>query len=465
METSKAVDCLRTHPDAELRRQSAEMLISGGELGRESIIALAKGLTDSDLGVKDICGRALSSSVGENALIAAECIAPLITDNNIEIRNLAGDILLSLRENSIPALLPFLQDKDEDNRKFALDILGLIAGDEILGDVFPLLFDEDANVKCSAVDAIGNIRAEVALDELIRIYFIDDDLKPNIIEAIAKIGGTQAQSFLSERLNNEDDLFLQTACIDALSICGEDFGICLELFSNLPDTPTELKTILLKTIYAIAFRIGETIEMPENLRYIAISALGDDDPDIRAAGLIALGNVYDMNDIEALINETLRNYSETQQHIVFNLMAYSAPEVCSEFFIRFLGSSTPDGSDIEFLGILGSVWESANISNRTAVINTIIDNLLQIPRGNAQEIMEILLLTDRDIIINKFTDIIHSGNESHILELLDHIIFLDINELITDLEGFSTDNPLLQKSINQILSAFSKKNNMFQVTD
>ena len=125
MSAQDRISLMLTATDASVRRRTAEELIGLNLSDREVIVAFAKGLTDADKGVRDICALALERANNVPIPIRAEAVAPLITKEDIEVRNLAGDVLLKFGAAAVDALYPYLSDPKEDNRKFACDIIGL----------------------------------------------------------------------------------------------------------------------------------------------------------------------------------------------------------------------------------------------------------------------------------------------------------------------------------------------------
>jgi len=115
---------------------------------------------------------------------------------------------------------------------------------------------------------------------------------------------------------------------------------------------SELQVILLKTIYAISYRLEEQIELPENLRYVAHKALSEEDIDFRGAGLVALGNIYYFQDIPFLVGEAIRKLPDTQQLILTNLLSYSSPEVVKEFFGLYCSMCNRNMEHSDFLSLI-----------------------------------------------------------------------------------------------------------------
>lgn len=442
---------LKTSENPPDRYDAAEKLLNSGDYSPGAIEAFARGMLDSDLGVKDICSRALTNAPKEAASLVASTIAPLIKSEIIEVRNLAGDILNNLGTAAVEHILPYFDDDDAHDRQFAVDIIRNIGDVSVLPKLYQRLDDTNENVKNSAIEAIGSIRSADSIDILTQLYEKEEDLKPTIIESIGKIGGALAQDFLISKLRNEEDYFLQSACIDALALGGEDPTICETLLSELPHSPYEMQPILLKTIFAIAFRQEITIKLSPELRPVAQRSLTDDDPDIRAAGLIALGEEYYEDDVDGLVEEVLRDNPETQQQILYILLSNSSAKTVERFFNRFCTFSNPDGTDLEFLSFIPVFWEHTKEENKPAVVNTMMNLVYSKPKGYSAEIIEILIKSDRDLVLNKMQDILENGKNDQIDDMLDNLSFVRLHELDATLKKLAETKPQFKSKIDELL--------------
>ncbi len=339
-----------------------------------SIKAFASGLLDSNDGVRDICQRALSDVPNELKSVAASAVVAYIAMPDILLRNLAGDILIKLGAASVSSLLPFLKSHDHDVRKFACDILGLIANSDITNYITPLLLDTDKNVQLAAVEALGNLHAQESLDQLIMTYENFDEVKPWVIEAIGKIGGANSESYLLERLDEETDQFLQIAIIDALAFNAETIDISYKLMSKIADTHPEMQKIMLMTSFAISFRLGVELKIPDDLRHIAHRAIYEKDVNISTAALIALGDKYYKEDIDALIEIISRGNPDLMRTIMCHLVVKSDVQVISEFTNKFIEWENTTNSSSDFFDNLIFCWQNVPNENRDPVVGALLDS-------------------------------------------------------------------------------------------
>ncbi len=451
MDLSTQLNAFRNAEDIGERLQAGQQILDNGKCTQEAINAFAIGLKDEDRGIRDMCSRALMNVCSDMAHVAAEAIADLITTNNIEVRNLAGDILLNLGQFAVNSLLPYLADTDRDVRKYACDIIGLSAGDEEVEFIIPLLNDEDSNCVASAIEALGNIGNIKSVNSIIELYQKNEDFRPNIIDALGKIGGEEAQSFLISIIRSDEESFTKFASIDALAYSGEDISICYELLSELPNISKDLQPIILKTIFAIAFRLEQEIEFPLEYRYIAHNALHDEDIEIRSAGLVALGESYRHEDINALLQEVYHNNQDTQQHILWILANSNNEAILTAFFNAYFSGADPEGSEVEFLGILAGFWQDLPNENTNCLITAILNAALAYPKGGISAVIELIRKFDSERLDSKLSSVLQGENIQYKREVLDLISQLHLISMKDDLEAIASDDSDLGNYAKEIL--------------
>lgn len=383
---------LLTSDEPDRRRSIALELAGIKELPEEAISALARGVSDSDKGVRDVCAYALSNVPQQDTALKARYIAPLIIHRNIEIRNLAGEVLVRLGAGAADVLLPFLDDQDPDTRKFACDVIALLgnSGDHILQAVVRLTDDPDSNVRTAAVDALGRLGASRYLPVLLDMYDSDEEMQPYIIQSLGLIGGERAQEFLLNILTLPDE-FLQIAAIDAIALCGNDISIAFRILQALPGATDEVQLIMLRTIFGLSYRLGTPILLPDELRHVAHRALTDSDEEIRIAGLFALGQELRHSDIGPLLEFTRHSEDNLRLHVLSLVLACPDPDTIAEFFRQFLyllDSDSPQMHDMLFL--LPSAWETAPHPAQVTVLAVLeqrMDLVSEITRRKLAEVL------------------------------------------------------------------------------
>lgn len=449
MDSTQAISILQNDPDSEKRREAIDYLILSRDYSRDVLYALAIGLEDPDDGIKDLCCRILANIPKEYADNAGYVLAPLITHENIEIRNLAGDILLNIGTDAVKWLTPYLGDSDRSSRQFAVELLGKIGDPSAADEIARHLGDSDLNFVNAAIEALGKMKAHEYIDDIAAMYSIED-FKPTIIEAIGRMCSPKSQEFLLQVMKSEEDPFYRLAAIDALATCGDDIEICTEMISQMASEKEELQLILLRTVYAISSRVSEFLELPDGLRHVAQKALFDHDIEMRNAGIVALGSYYIDSDIPGLVNEAMRNNSTTQRHILLNLLANSGPLIVSKFFVLYCSSSAPDGTDIEFFSHLPSLWPSVAEENKRPAIESIINVIFTFPKGYSNEIIEILAKVEYDMVLEELRKILQSDNTEYVDNAMDIIHDLKLKELSVELTANAFQSKRLTQKATEI---------------
>ncbi len=371
MQSSELLALLLTSDHAEQRRFAALELADMPNMSEEVIAALARGLSDEDKGVRDVCAFALHSH--NNAAVKSQFIAPLIVHGRIEVRNLAGEVLIKLGAPAADALLPYMTDDNPDNRKFACDIIALLdnTSDHIMQSVMDQLEDPDENVCSAAIDALGRLGTTSCTASLIALYKRNPDLGPYIVQSLSQIGGEEAQEFLLELLSSPDE-FAQIAAIDGLALCGTSTDIAKRILAELPTASDLVQTIMLRTVFGLAYRLNEYIELPSELRYVAHRAMSDDDDEIRIAGLFALGNTIQEEDIPSLTGFLLHADESLQRHVLSIVLSGSDIPVATRFtreFLAIVDADRPEAQDLPVL--LVGLWPDISEPVQQCVLNVI----------------------------------------------------------------------------------------------
>ncbi len=276
--------------DPALRRRAAEEL---AEIkGFTPIAALAAALRDENKGVRDSALRSLSQIGSENVARAA---VEYIADENIVTRNLAAELLLKLKGQSVGALLPYLYDVNQDVRKFAVDILGLIGDEKTVAHIIPLLDDPDENVVVSAAEALGNIRSALAVPHLIRVFKLNDNAKVIVAEALGKIGDESGGEFLLKYFsavveNQQADYLVLYAVVDAIGCLGTEDALPV-IRRSIFSVHGGVRHVLLHAMIRILERNNRPLTELHEFQTDLVDALRRDNEAIRLSAVKVLAGI------------------------------------------------------------------------------------------------------------------------------------------------------------------------------
>jgi HEAT repeat protein len=280
-EKIKNIVCLLlTDSDPDVRRRAAEDL--SGCNDRNVLAVLSAALEDENRGVEDAVSRTLLSIGG---VATARAIVHHIGDENIISRNLAAKLLVQLREASVHALVPYLNDVNKDIRKLAVDILGEIKSKEPIYYLLPLLRDPDQNVIVATIEAIGNIGSREAVKPIFNTFEHYPFARIIAIEALGKIGGDSVREYIEGKYRdainagNAEGIYL-FALLDALGIVG-DADTLEVLLANYEAIKDPLRDVLLHEIVLIIERCNLEYLLDDKMRNDLLHALQNDNHQIQ----------------------------------------------------------------------------------------------------------------------------------------------------------------------------------------
>jgi HEAT repeat protein len=175
--------------DAEERREAAVDL---GRAGRGAIPLLLRSLGDTDWRVRKTAVEGLVAFGGDD--VTKGLVQRLSAEDNAGARNSAIEALTHIGAAVVGPLLPLLDTRDPDVRKFVVDVLGDIRDVRALPGLLEKLTDADENVRVAAAEALGKLRDRRAVDALIGCLSSADQswLDYAAAEALGEIGDERA---------------------------------------------------------------------------------------------------------------------------------------------------------------------------------------------------------------------------------------------------------------------------------
>ncbi|MBK7104460.1 MAG: HEAT repeat domain-containing protein [Ignavibacteriae bacterium] len=229
--------------DADKIRTTAEnfQLV---EMPDKVVEYLTQKLILDDNGVKDTLTRILSSNKNSNI---PKYLVPYISSENISARNLAGEILLNRRVESIKSMVEYLPSANDDDKKFIIDILGLIGNPDPAYEIISILkYSRDDNVILACIEALGNIKSEDSIDEIISVYDRNELFRPTVIEALGKIGTEECIDFINENYYGVDEL-TKYSLIESLGEIGNEKSFNM-LINDIQYLEGPFKWVAIETI-------------------------------------------------------------------------------------------------------------------------------------------------------------------------------------------------------------------------
>ncbi len=215
MHTAKFTKLIRNldHEDASKRRSAAEALSEGDE---RAIYPLIKALRDDNFGVQDAAMRSLMEIKREST---AYMILPLLRENAF-LRNTALIILRELGKTTVPLLHALLSDKDDDVRKFALDLIYDIQYCDYPEKLAEMLTDDpNSNVRAAAAKVIGILQFREAIPQLLSALEDEEWVCFSALEALTNLRDANSVESIAVLLKSPSET-IRFAAIEALGKIG-----------------------------------------------------------------------------------------------------------------------------------------------------------------------------------------------------------------------------------------------------
>ncbi|HQT98854.1 MAG TPA: HEAT repeat domain-containing protein, partial [Thermodesulfobacteriota bacterium] len=230
-------------PDAGKRRSAVEALSLGDE---RAIYPLIKALRDSHPGVQDAAMHSLVSIGGE---VAAWMVLPLLREDPF-LRNAAMVILKEIGTDAVSHLPPLLKDKDDDVRKFAIELIADAGGRHLEKALCERLSDDrNPNVRAAAAKALGTIDCRDALPNLVAALKDIEWVRFNALDALSGMRDAAAVEPILALLSDPSPATRRTA-IEALGEIGSSRA-GEALLAHLGNTDRDERAAVLKSLLRI----------------------------------------------------------------------------------------------------------------------------------------------------------------------------------------------------------------------
>lgn len=413
------------------RRTAVEDLMSR-ELDEEGIRLLSNMLLDPDKGVRDSASFTLIFNA--NPLIP-KYVVPFISSNDIALRNLAGEILLRIKENSLDEMLKYLEGANNDDQKFLIDIMGLIGSSKPVPKILDVLSkSENDNVILSCVEALGNIGYSEAIPTLISIYEKNELYKPTIIEALGKMNSPEALEFVISRYSLEDEL-TKFSIIESLGALGDENTFYF-LLSELNKISGPLVWPVVASLYELKEKFNLELPFDEGIKNSIVYTLSDAEPRYKRAAA-SLITVFDDKDImdtllriygeDSEIDESIKPAFYHYSRLLYSKLPYFIRQNPSNLVnLLWLLKDIIEYEDSETLNKMGEI-DKRNISDSVAIC---LNNPDEEVRKTAIELLFIINVDYALLFIDSMIEDDNIWNRLKVLEVTENIFTPKINEVL-----------------------------------
>ncbi len=385
--------------DAAARRAAAEGLAEGDE---RAIYPLIKALRDDNYGVQDAAMRSLMEIKGETT---AYMVLPLLRENSF-LRNTALIILTEMGRTTVPLLYVLLNDRDDDVRKFALDLIHDIEYCTYPEKLIELLTgDPNANVRAAASKTLGKLKYKKAVPQLIKALDDEEWVCFSALESLTELKDDRAVEPIVHILNSSSET-TRFAAIEALGkLCSQ------KAVRPLVDQMANADEFEKKSIIQSLVQIG-TIPPVNGISEVLIEMLSDEDWEdklIAIKGLVLINEVTATERLIDLAGSLDLSEPDNEDRLLVIKEAIQSFG-CSNSLIELLNKDT-----MKYRGKVIAIDILGNLKCKDAVANLI--NLLKseyrdIRRSSIKSLGEIDSTKAKECLIDAISD-----EDSHVRKI------------------------------------------------
>jgi HEAT repeat protein/nucleoside diphosphate kinase/tetratricopeptide (TPR) repeat protein len=256
-----------------------------------AVPGLVTALTDEYYGVRLAAAEALGL-IGDSRAVPG--LVTVLTDNFDVVRANAAEALGQIgNSRAVPDLLATLREDEPLVRRYAAEALGCIGDSRAVPELILALRDEYPVIRMNAVEALGLIGDSNAVAGLITVLadeYNADEERAAAAEILARIGDSNAVIGLITALRAKNFFVVEAAAEGLIRIGKESVPELITVLSDEKNGEQE-RVVAAEVLGAI----GDTRAVPA-----LISALGTENPYVRADSAEALGRIGDSRALSAL---------------------------------------------------------------------------------------------------------------------------------------------------------------------
>lgn len=260
-------------------------------------------LEEEDKGIQNSASMLLAINENENI---PYCLVQYTSSPNIVVRNLAGEILVRIGSRAVDALLGYLDKGNNDDKKFVIDLIGLISetkGEDKIISILETTTNENLILAC--IETLGNINSSKCTTALFKAYEKSELFRPSVIEAFGKIGNPDTLDFMIAKYQSEEDTLIKYAIIESLANLGNEDTFFF-LISELNTTEEILIAPLISTINSLKEKYSLDIPFDEKMKNSVLKTIMEGDYEYKRT---AINLISDFNDKD-IIFACLEIYGE-----------------------------------------------------------------------------------------------------------------------------------------------------------
>ena len=226
--------------------------------------------------------------------------------------------------------MSYIKEGNNDDKKFIIDILGIIKcgkSEEKIIDVLHTV--DDDNIILSCIEALGNIRSEKSINDLMNFYSKNELYRAVVIEALGKIGSKVALGFILSNYEDSDEL-IKYSVIESLGLIGDEETFFF-LLSELNEIKGPLIWPIIKAIYTLKEKFGFDIPFDERMRNAILQIIFEAENEYKKIAAMML-SVFNDKEIISVYLKIIGEDIQTDEIILSKIM--EIPKI----FFELIGS-------------------------------------------------------------------------------------------------------------------------------
>jgi len=413
-------------------RSIAVASLMNEELDDETIKILCSLVEDGDSGVRNAVDMTLSYNL---SLQIPKYLVNYISFPRIATRNLAGDILLKIGSRAVKSILEYIDSGNDDDKKFLVDILGLIGDKKSSQYILDLMkSSRNDNVVLACIEALGSLGYDESIDTMFQYYERNELYKPTIVEALGKIGTKIALDFITLKYSEEDEL-TKFSIIESLGNIGNEDSFFF-LISELGEAIGPIIWPIIDSIDKLKVKYNLDIPFDDKMKKAILQTVDCPDKKYRISA-VRLLVVFDD---EETVKTCIKIYGENLElDEIIRPKIFFQPHI---FFSEFPGIVNRKGENIRSLmellkkfseednKIFGNMISNIQLRNLTDALTKCLDNPDEEVRRLSVELLFIYNQSTALLFTEKMAEDDNMWNKLKLLEILNEINLPDVNSVL-----------------------------------
>ncbi len=385
---------------------------------------------------KRVRTAALQAIAGMSGTIDPAQIAPLLKDAEIDVQNLAVEVLCKARHpETVHHLVDVLKDESEYARRAAVEVLNEVGDERSVKHLLQAIKDDDWWVRSRAADALGKIGGPRVINAALSLVNDrDEEIRRTAIEILNQTRDERAVIHLIEATRDED-WWVSERAVDALGAMSSRKAVP-RLMEMLAANPKSVSTVV---------RALGKIADPRAVEAV-ITTLGRPESDVLVEAATALVKLADENSYER-VRSAVQPLALSREPAVAEAGHRAVAELDAKFgpSISATGPRLAGGT-----GATGTQAAGPTDSNRTMLIDS-ADVAALMKAAESQARLDISTLKSGDLIEGRYKFIEKIGKGAFGTVLLFEDTVVDERLVLKFLNpSVSQDEEMMQRFVHEL---------------